>query len=70
MDYLDLVLPNSRLSQVNDPKISQTRRDHENAQTIWRRQMAFVEVESTTFLVRKKGFNQETFFVPMTGFIG
>jgi hypothetical protein len=32
--------------------------------------MAFMEVKTATFLVGEEGFNVETFFIPIAGFIG
>src|SRR5665648_904642 len=57
-------------AQVNDPQISQASCDHQIAQAFWVRHVTFVKKEPTTFHIGEEGFNLETLFVPVQGFIG
>ena len=69
MNYLDPIFSNGDDAQIDDPQIGQTGGDHEDTQALWIRQMAFVEIKPTAFLVGEKGFDLKTFFVPINGFV-
>lgn len=56
------ILSYGHAAQVDDPEVSQTRRNHQVVQAFWVRQVAFVKVEPTTFLVAEEGFDLGTFF--------
>ena len=57
-------------AEVNHPNISQTSSYHQSSQAVRVGQMAFVQMEAPTFLVREEGFNAEPFFVPVAGLLG
>src|SRR3990172_10486755 len=68
VDQANPVLSGCNKTEVNDPQIGQTSRNHQCAQTFRFRQMTFMEVKSAALLVGKEGFDLEAFFVPITGF--
>ena len=69
MNYLEPIISNGEDAQIDDPQIGQTSGNHQDAQALWIRQMAFVEIKPTAFLVGEKGFDLKTFFVPINGFV-
>ena len=57
-------------AEIDDPQVCQASCNHQETQAFRLRQVAFIEVKPTTFLVRKEGFDLEALFIPIASFIG
>jgi hypothetical protein len=69
MDEANPILSKSFDTQINNPQISQARRNHQRTQAFRIRQMTFMEVKSAAFLVRKEGFDLKPFMVAIASFV-
>ena len=56
-------------TEIDDPEISQASSQHQMSDTSRVRQMAFVKMEATAFLVREEGFDVKSFLISLAGFI-
>ena len=65
----DPILKYGQRAQEDDPNVSQASRDHQAREPRRIRDVAFVEIEATAFLVGEEGLNSIPFAVPVTGFI-
>ena len=50
-------------SKINHPDVGKTNRNEKATQSFWFSKMALVDVKSTTFVVREKGLEFESFLV-------
>jgi hypothetical protein len=60
MDNLDPPVPHSHHTQVNQPDVGQAGRDHQASQSLRVGEMASVQVEYPTPLVREEGLNPDS----------
>jgi len=57
------IIPQRTHAQIDDPQIGQARRDQQTTEPFGVAQMAFVDMEPTTFLVGEEGFDMHSLFV-------
>ena len=69
MDDFHPVIPFGDDSQVDEPNVCQTGRDHQPSQALWVRDVAFVQVEPSALLVGEEGLNSESSCIPSAGFL-
>src|SRR6266849_8296784 len=68
--YDSFIPDNVYCTQINDPNIGETCSNEPARETLRIGKMRFVQREAATFLVRKKGFDAESFGIKVTGHLG
>ena len=65
MDHIDPVFAQRLQTQMDDPHVRQTSRDHQRAEPFGIGQMALVQIKSATFLIREEGLDLVPFVMPV-----